>query len=329
MYRSKRADKAYLLGWLKLAAVVFVLLAVGVVVVFAQNRNGNGDDAVPVAAEYPEAIPVVAGSDFLNTYENGGNPEVSEVVYIEENSDGGAYEEIFEELYECEEIYVFRSAYAIRIPTDEPGVYRAPKIALTFDDGPVWLTEYLLDILDYYGVPATFFVIGELVEEGAHIVRRAFEAGHEIAGHSWNHRDLARLSADEIYAQIVETTAIIEYVIGETPPPFFRVPFGHFNRRIQIAAERAGYGVINWSIDPKDWRYRDECHIYGHIMENARDGAIVVLHDIYPTTIYAMAKVIPSLIYQGFELVTTSEIISFFYPHDEIIPGFEYTGVRR
>jgi peptidoglycan/xylan/chitin deacetylase (PgdA/CDA1 family) len=214
-----------------------------------------------------------------------------------------------------------------RIPTRVRGVYRPKIISLTFDDGPVPLTEYLLDILYEHGAVVTFCVIGDLVEEGAETVVRAFENGHEIIGHSWDHGAFTRLSVEAISEQIYKTSAIIEYVTGYAPPPIFRVPFGHFNGRIQTAAYEMGYGVLNWAIDPEDWRYRCEEHIYQFIMEYARDGAVVLLHDIHPTTIYAMEKVIPALINRGFTFVTASELIYHVYGH--FTPGYEYTGVRR
>jgi peptidoglycan/xylan/chitin deacetylase (PgdA/CDA1 family) len=185
----------------------------------------------------------------------------------------------------------------------------------------------LLDILDEHGGRVTFCVIGESVERGARTVVRAFESGHEIVGHSWNHRDFSRMSIPDIMEQIQMTSAIIDAVTGEPPPPIFRVPFGHFNGRISDASYALGYSVLNWGIDPRDWQHHNPEHLYEYVMENARDGAIIVLHDIHEATIEAMAHVIPSLIEQGYELVTASEIIEYVY--GSLQPGFEFTGTRR
>jgi len=200
-------------------------------------------------------------------------------------------------------------------------------IALTFDDGPAYFTSQLLDILDEHGGRVTFCVIGNLVENGAATVVRAFESGHEIVGHSWDHSDLGQLEVEEIIEQILRTSAIIYEITGEQPPPIFRTPFGRYNNRIYDAARETGYSVLNWSIDPRDWRYRDEDHIYEFIMENARHGAIILLHDIWETTVLAMERVIPALLEEGFELVTATEII--YYVYGGLEPGFEFTGVRR
>ncbi|MCL1863454.1 MAG: polysaccharide deacetylase family protein [Defluviitaleaceae bacterium] len=304
----------------KVAAVVIIIIAAvaGGVVVFAQNRNGENDVVATFAP--PATMPPII--EFEYTY-----------VVSEVHDDYEVYDdpvEYYEEYepYPYEECTFDAANYAaVRIPTGEPGVYRAPMISLTFDDGPIWLTNYLLDILDEHGGRVTFCVLGDMVENGADIVLRAFEAGHEIVGHSWDHRDMAQLSVEAIVQQILDTAAIIEYATGHAPPPIFRPPFGHFNRRIQQAAYETGHSALNWSIDPRDWRDRCEYIIHDHIMYHARDGAIVLLHDIHPTTIYAMRRTIPELIEMGFELVTATEIIDHVY--GGLMPGYEFTGTRR
>lgn len=308
MYRSKRADKNYLRSWLKIAAAYLLFVAVGCGAVVGYYLVVENGDEVPVFAE-----------EVITYEEEPGEPAVfveifEEPVYVEYDGENyGEYEEEYEEEYEY-------------LPEDcEPENLKI--IALTFDDGPGYFTDYLLDILDIYGGRVTFAVIGNLVEDGADTVVRAFESGHEIVGHSWDHRDLARLPVDAIVEQITQTSAIIDAATGEPPPRIFRAPFGHFNRRIEQAAYEAGYGVLNWSIDPRDWYYRCEYHVHDYIIENARHGAIIVLHDVHETTVIAMERTIPELMDMGFELVTSSEVI--YYVYGGIEAGVEYTGIRR
>ena len=201
------------------------------------------------------------------------------------------------------------------------------KIAITFDDGPSRYTSYILDTLEKYNARATFFVLGNRVHSRADIVRRAAELGNEIAGHSWNHRDFSRLVADAIRQQITDTNAAIEYVLGEPPPPFFRPPYGVVTSRVRRVAEEFDYAIVNWSIDPRDWQNRDPDLIYYLVMSRAVDGAIVLLHDIRPYTKEAIERIVPSLINRGFELVTVSELLDYFF--DEIIPGEVYNGFVR
>ncbi|MCL2577253.1 MAG: polysaccharide deacetylase family protein [Defluviitaleaceae bacterium] len=303
MYRSERADRRHFFYQLKIwiaCSVFLILVGVGVLVYFLVAMEA--DETVYALAEIP------------NTYF-----ETLTMAAIKVNNTYISYG--IQEIIEEPEIPVYR------IPTNTPGVYRTKIIALTFDDGPSWLTEELLDILDAYGARVTFCVIGDRVEDHSETIVRAFEAGHEIVGHSWDHRILTRLSVQNISAQITQTSEIIEQVTGEPSPPFFRAPYGHFNNRIKNAATDLGYSVLNWSIDTLDWRYRCEEHIYEHIMEYACDGAIVLLHDIHPTTILAMETVIPALINLGYELVTVSELV--YYIYGELEPGVMFTGLRQ
>jgi len=321
---------------MKIAGVIISLVAVGCGLFVGRNLNTGEESDIAVFAE--EIITYDMIEDVVPTVQNTSEVYfVAEIFYEEETYDGEFFEdgigaaiedeienEIEAEIEETEEIYegeIFdlpdRSVF---VPSN------TYKVALTFDDGPGYFTNYLLDILDEHGGRVTFCVIGDMLEDGAVTVVRAFEAGHEIVGHSWDHSNMARFSSDDIAEQILKTSALITEIIGEPPPSLFRVPFGLNNQRITQAAHETGYGLLNWSIDPQDWRYRCEDHLYEYIMENVRHGAIIVLHDVHEETVYAMALIIPSLMEAGFELVTASEIINYVY--GGIQPGFEFTGTR-
>jgi peptidoglycan/xylan/chitin deacetylase (PgdA/CDA1 family) len=151
-------------------------------------------------------------------------------------------------------------------------------------------------------------------------------SGSEVIGHSWNHADLSGLSAAAVATQISDTSAAIREATGIQPAPVFRPPYGSINTRMETAATQLGYGLLLWTIDPKDWHYRDADHIYKVIMEHAKDGSVVVLHDIFPETVRAMERVIPRLIGDGFDLVTVSELLTHHF--GEIVPGTTYRGVR-
>jgi len=207
-----------------------------------------------------------------------------------------------------------------------PELGRQPMIALTFDDGPGPLTLYIVDMLVRYGGYATFCVIGNRVERWDDVVLQIVESGNEVIGHSWNHQNFSLLNEDAIAAQILDTSAAIEGITGVQTPPIFRAPYGIVNTRVRNTSRELGYSILNWTIDSVDWRDRDADIIYERIMEEARDGAIVLLHDIHPTTIEAMERVIPSLIEQGFQLVTASYLIDYFY--GGLVPGFEFRGLR-
>ena len=198
-------------------------------------------------------------------------------------------------------------------------------ISLTFDDGPRRHTERLLDILERNNTRATFFVIGNLVEPGRNTIARAAKIGNEIAGHSWTHPNLARLSDQQIAEQIRSTSTAIESVVGFFPH-IYRPPFGSINHNVQRVSGELGYSIVNWTVDTLDWHYLNANVVYRTIMNNVKNGDIILLHDIHATTINAMELVIPNLIAKGFKLVTVSELLT--YKYGKLEPGIVYGGPR-
>ena len=185
-----------------------------------------------------------------------------------------------------------------------------PMVALTFDDGPSKYTTKILDLLELYGGRATFFVVGNLVEAKSDTVKRAADLGCEILGHSWDHRDLTKLSANEIRAQLLNTNKVIEEITG-TSPQFFRPPYGAVNDRVKNVSRELGFGIVNWSIDTRDWETRNANAVYNVIMNNVTNRAIILTHDLHGTTADAMERVIPELIARGYQLVTVSELMYY------------------
>ena len=201
-------------------------------------------------------------------------------------------------------------------------VARPPMIALTFDDGPAGQkTERILDLLEEHGGRATFFVLGYRVERHRDTIVRAAEMGNEIANHSWSHPRLPQLDADEIAEEIRRTSSAIEDVTGISPP-IMRPPFGRTSYVVRNVAEELGYVMVNWTVDTLDWQHRDADRIYNIIMQEAYDGAIILMHDIHSSTIEAMERVIPRLVEEGYELVTVSELMEHFF--EGLTPGNVY-----
>lgn len=217
--------------------------------------------------------------------------------------------------YDCEDPFY--------IPENPSGEYpgERPMIALTFDDGPSIHTERILDLLERYNARATFFVVGNRVEQRQDIVIRTVNLGSEIAGHSWAHCNFNRLSEEEISENITETSAVIESVLGSSVN-FFRPPFGAINERGARVSYELGYAIINWTADTQDWKYRDANTVFNAVMNLAEDGAVILLHDIHSTTADAMELAIPALVARGYQLVTVSELLYHFY--GELEPGQVY-----
>lgn len=192
-------------------------------------------------------------------------------------------------------------------PTAVKEVPDGPMVALTFDDGPGEYTERLLGILDKYGVKATFFMIGEQVEYYRSAVLHEYEMGMEQGNHSWDHKTLTHLSAEDIRKELSSTNSAIRAVTGEDPT-VFRPPGGGYNS--EVLANSLGMPAILWSIDTLDWSTLDADRTYNTVMNEVRDGSIILMHEIYKASVDAAERLIPALLDRGYKLVTVSELAS-------------------
>jgi len=196
--------------------------------------------------------------------------------------------------------------------SDLPAPTPTPMVALTFDDGPSRHTDSILDTLAQHDGKATFFVVGNRVETYRNTIERAVNLGNEIANHTQTHPRLTSQTDSQIKNEIQSASAAITSIVGNSPF-IYRPPFGATDERVLNLSAELGYGIVKWTIDPLDWRDRDADIIYNRIMSQVEDGSVIVLHDIHLTTAQAMERVIPSLVEQGFQLVTVSELLEHRY----------------
>lgn len=192
----------------------------------------------------------------------------------------------------------------------EEGIYEPDKetkmIALTFDDGPDKYTMELLDILEENGAKATFFMLGENVEVvGEENIKRMVEIGCELGNHSFDHPNLKDLSSEEIKQQFDKTDKLIAGITGGAVSTVARTPFGSQDESVTNAI---GKPCIYWSLDTLDWKTKDVDSNIKVVMDNVEDGEIVLMHDIWPTTVESCKTIIPKLVEQGYELVTVTEL---------------------
>ena len=89
-----------------------------------------------------------------------------------------------------------------------------------------------------------------------------------------------------------------------------RPPYGSCNDTVREQASAAGIALVNWSVDTLDWKHKDADKVYASIMADAKDGAIILCHDLHKTTVDAMERVIPDLLAQGYQLVTVSQLLT-------------------
>lgn len=198
-----------------------------------------------------------------------------------------------------------------------------PLIALTFDDGPRRsTTTQLLDGLAQRGVTATFFLIGELVEGNEDLIERMDAEGHQLGVHTWDHVQLTNLGPRDFYAQVERTRSLLAQTVGRESFAL-RPPYGLVDNGVK---KRAGAPIILWSIDPTDWDDKNTQRIVDEVVTQAGDGDIILLHDIYPTSVDAALQIVDALHAKGFLFVTVEELAAQRYV--ELEPGEVYCDFR-
>jgi len=196
-----------------------------------------------------------------------------------------------------------------------------PMIALTFDDGPSKYTEQILAALNENGGRATFCVVGNRVGNFEDVLTQIKGQGSQIIGHSWDHKQLTKLTEAEIRKELQKTNTSI-YDAAGVEPKMYRPPYGAANDVVKSISKELGMSLINWSVDTEDWKSKNADAVYKSIMKDAKDGSIILCHDLYESTAKAMKRVIPELVKQGYQLVTVEELLSA--SGKEIEPGKVY-----
>lgn len=197
-----------------------------------------------------------------------------------------------------------------------------PMVALTYDDGPnPKSTPRILDTLEQYGVVATFFDLGQLVNTYPDIVRREEESDCEVGNHTYSHVNLNILTEEELQLEIQKSEAAFENALGHKTT-LFRPAYGNTNATVKQIVE---YPLITWNVDSLDWKTRNKNKILAEIRKTKDlDGKIILMHSIYESTADATEVLVPELLEQGYQLVTISELA--YYKGKTLETGKVYTG---
>jgi len=193
------------------------------------------------------------------------------------------------------------------VATDSTADIPATKyIALTFDDGPkAGTTDMLLNGLRDRGASATFFVVGEQAQRYPELVRRMGEEGHQVGNHTWSHVRLEGAKPEVVRAEIGKTETLLRSLLGGQGY-WLRPPYG------QITAGTEGeisVPMVKWSVDPRDWESRDADKVVDAVVSAAAPNSIILLHDIYPSSVEAALRVVDTLAAQGYWFVTVEELL--------------------
>lgn len=193
-----------------------------------------------------------------------------------------------------------------------PGPWPGPgQVALTFDDGPdpTW-TEQILDVLDQYRVPATFFVLGTNAERWPGLVAEMARRGHSVQNHTWGHPYLTQVSDDGILGQLSGTSDIVEQILGNRPG-CYRPPYGDVDARVDSLAASIGMARVGWNVAPNDYLSPPPDVLVGNVMARAAqlpgEPLVVVLHDgggNRAATLASLPGMIESLTAAGYSFVS-------------------------
>lgn len=177
-------------------------------------------------------------------------------------------------------------------------------IAFTFDDGPSVYTKEIAKVLLEYNFKATFFELGNRMKYNQDTVNFLVDNDMEIGNHTYSHKKLVSLTKKEIDEELNSTLIVFNEITGNNIT-LTRVPYGEINEKVQTNITTP---IISWSVDTKDWLYQDENYIYNYILSNIKDGDIILMHDIYFSTLQAIKKTIPILAKNGYKITTVSEL---------------------
>ncbi|MED1799638.1 polysaccharide deacetylase family protein [Brevibacillus porteri] len=206
------------------------------------------------------------------------------------------------------EYYETRGDIVWEVPTE------SKVIALTFDDGPDQVyTPQIAGLLKQYQAKSTFFVVGNRVSQYPEIVKSLVNDQHEIANHTYSHPDIRKLSANRLLEEVQKTQETIYSATG-VRPTLFRPPGGYYDEKVVDTAKQAGFLLIMWSWhqDTRDWSDPGVKKIVNKVLNNARNGDIVLFHDYGGNrrqTVQALEQVLPELKNRGYKFVTVSELL--------------------
>lgn len=186
------------------------------------------------------------------------------------------------------------------------------KIAITFDDGPhPGQTDRILNVLEKYGVKATFFVVGINVENYPKPLNNVISKGHEVGNHTYFHTILKGLDKGRVEREIDSVDEKILDLYGYKMK-LLRPPCGSLDNTLINVADEKNLKIVLWNIDTKDWAHTSTNDMVKNVLKNVKGGDIILFHDYISgksNTCNALEKLIPKLQAQGYEFVTVSELL--------------------
>ena len=185
------------------------------------------------------------------------------------------------------------------------------KVALSFD--AAWGnddTSQILEILKNHNVHVTFFMTGEWVRNYPEDVKAIYAAGHDLANHSENHKNMSQLSSAQQEEELLKVHNRVKELTGYEMD-LFRPPYGDYNNTLVLTAKKLGYYTIQWDVDSLDWKDYGTDSIIQTVTchKNLGNGSIILCHNGAKYTAQALDTMLIKLKEQGYEIVPVSELI--------------------
>ena len=169
-------------------------------------------------------------------------------------------------------------------------------------------TERILDVLDEYGVKATFFVVGMWAEQYPDTAKLIASRGHEVMNHSSHHDHYNTLSADQIIQDVTKCNETVCALTGTTPT-LIRCPYGEYDDHVISAIRSMGMEPVQWDVDSLDWKGIGADEITRRVTGKVAPGSIVLFHNAGEHTPEALPDILRYLIAEGYEIVPISQIL--------------------
>lgn len=186
------------------------------------------------------------------------------------------------------------------------------EIYLTFDAGyDNGVLSGILDILKEKNVKSTFFVTGDFLIREKELVKRIVNEGHIIGNHTWNHKNITKISENELKEELEKVENEYYNITGQEMIKFFRPPEGEFDKESLMNVKELGYKTFFWSIAYKDWDTKNQKggeYGYNMIMDNIHNGAVILLHTVSKDNLECLPKVIDKLKNDGFLIKNLNEM---------------------
>lgn len=187
-------------------------------------------------------------------------------------------------------------------------------IALTFDDGPhPQYTPELLQVLDRYNIPASFFWLGACVERVPTVARDVYERGHWIGLHGYHHISFPFLKPDAFKESLEKSQEAIAQACQIHPENLIdvRPPNGLFTPQTLSLLHQWNYRPVMWSVVPEDWERPGVSVVVQRVLRQVHNGSVIVLHDGYyggQDVAETTTLLIPQLLQQGYHFVTIDQL---------------------